>query len=164
MPWYFAKTQPLVGIHFAQWPQILVNYILIISHHNRGRILIIDVVSSRKFQQWKLILLALLAHVDFAGDLSLALDPHPPPETPTTSDALDLSVLSPEHGDQSEETIPTSAEDMIAPPHPVQMPSIPSALKDVTNITKSKKTPGKDWGIWIFNWLVPGEMTPMLKK
>ena len=29
---------------------------------------------------------------EYFGDLSLALDPHPPPETPSASESLDLSI------------------------------------------------------------------------
>ena len=53
------------------------------------------------------------------GDLSLALDPHPPPEAPTAIDSLELSTLE---DDGSGEHLPT----------PDKGPSDPPQL-DVTN-------------------------------
>ena len=40
------------------------------------------------------------------GDLSLALDPHPPPDTPTVTEALDLSTTE---GDLGESFTPAAA-------------------------------------------------------
>ena len=73
--------------------------------------------------------------VEYLGDLSLALDPNPPPETPTGEQSLDVSELN--------ET-------------PLQEPSIntiPTVLKDMTNTTANTQKaaqPAKKPGINLF--------------
>ncbi|XP_021355070.1 centrosomal protein of 295 kDa-like isoform X2 [Mizuhopecten yessoensis] len=68
-----------------------------------------------------------MAETNFMGDLSLALDPHPPPETPSASESLDVSTLD-------EAPLPEST-----------LGSIPSVLKDMTNTPRkpSDKPPAK---------------------
>ncbi|KAL5004668.1 hypothetical protein ScPMuIL_018124 [Solemya velum] len=60
-----------------------------------------------------------MATTDFTGDLSLALDRHPPPETPSVTESLEASVLS--ELDSLQE--PTLSQ-------------VPAVLKDLTNTTK----------------------------
>ena len=71
--------------------------------------------------------------VDYMGDLSLALDPHPPPDTPTATESLEASVLT---------------DDTPVQPPPVSR--VPTILKDTSNIQKSQddislqRQPGKN--------------------
>lgn len=69
---------------------------------------------------------------DYVGDLSLALDPHPPPETPSATESLEVSMMT--EGTPVQE--PT-------------LPRIPPVLKDMTNIprTQGEKSPVKKPGI-----------------
>ncbi|XP_060075667.1 centrosomal protein of 295 kDa-like [Ylistrum balloti] len=68
-----------------------------------------------------------MAETNFMGDLSLALDPHPPPETPSTSESLEVSALDDSHL-----------------PEPT-LGSVPSVLKDMTNTPRkaNEKLPAK---------------------
>ncbi|XP_069104685.1 serine-rich adhesin for platelets-like isoform X2 [Argopecten irradians] len=67
-----------------------------------------------------------MAETNFMGDLSLALDPHPPPETPSASESLEVSTL-----------------DEPSLPEPT-LGSMPSVLKDMTNTPrKNDKMPAK---------------------
>ena len=83
---------------------------------------------------------------EFQGDLSLALDPHPPPETPTCTESLDLSVLDPNvtiTGDDQDGIEHVGQESSLRP-HPSAQSQ---PLRDVTNrslpsLTDRHKTPG----------------------
>lgn len=55
------------------------------------------------------------------GDLSLALDPHPPPDTPTATESLETSVL-------------TDNTPLQQPP----VSRVPTILKDTSNIQKTQ--------------------------
>ncbi len=87
---------------------------------------------------------------DYAGDVSLALDPHPPPDTPSTTDTLELSVTEPSIQEvlppQQQDTPPANRElsltepsiQKVPPPQQKDMPPVDrqhSALRDVTNVT-----------------------------
>ncbi|XP_076097382.1 uncharacterized protein LOC143067763 isoform X3 [Mytilus galloprovincialis] len=69
-----------------------------------------------------------MAQTDYVGDLSLALDPHPPPETPSATESLEVSMMT--EGTPVQE--PT-------------LPRIPPVLKDMTNLprTQGEKSPVK---------------------
>lgn len=56
-------------------------------------------------------------YLDYIGDLSLALDPHPAPETPTATESLELSTMEEDEGQ---------------PPTPTRLPP-EGVLQDVTN-------------------------------
>nr|XP_022338141.1 uncharacterized protein LOC111133779 isoform X7 [Crassostrea virginica] len=62
-----------------------------------------------------------MANTNYMGDLSLALDPHPPPDTPTATESLEASVLT---------------DDTPVQPPPVSR--VPTILKDTSNIQKSQ--------------------------
>ncbi|XP_052104935.1 uncharacterized protein LOC127737994 isoform X4 [Mytilus californianus] len=69
-----------------------------------------------------------MAQTDYVGDLSLALDPHPPPETPSTTESLEVSIMT----DGTPVQEPT-------------LPRIPPVLRDMTNIPRAQgeKSPVK---------------------
>ncbi|XP_056005221.1 microtubule-associated protein futsch-like isoform X7 [Ostrea edulis] len=62
-----------------------------------------------------------MADTNYMGDLSLALDPHPPPDTPTATESLETSVL-------------TDNTPLQQPP----VSRVPTILKDTSNIQKTQ--------------------------
>lgn len=70
--------------------------------------------------------------IDYMGDLSLALDPHPPPDTPTATDSLEASGLTDD-----------------TPLHHPPVSRVPTILKDTSNVQKTQddisaqRQPGK---------------------
>lgn len=62
-----------------------------------------------------------MADTNYMGDLSLALDPHPPPDTPTATDSLEASVLTDD-----------------TPLHHPPVSRVPTILKDTSNVQKTQ--------------------------
>ena len=94
-----------------------------------------------------------LAATDYRGDLSLALDPHPLPPTPATTEALDLSNNANPHDEEEEEKreavgLSQGESGMANSMDSRAMPKPPKeVLADMTNSERKKlintnKTPG----------------------
>ena len=105
---------------------------------------IIGVYSSSTERHIELLTLqfSLTPLLEFMGDLSLALDPHPPPETPTVTESLELSVREgPGEGEEGRDVtdVTEQAEDS----------GLPSRYpQGLDSKEKDGKTPGRLYTPW----------------